>query len=94
MRAIHSASLVTAVMTALIGLAALGQAATIDTSLSSPTLRRLLECLVFAILMPQELEDRGISAAATTCQTIMEAISKSADPIETGSASSSGEVFT
>jgi len=48
---------------------------------------------VFEKVMPSELEDRGIEAAATTCRTILAEITRTADPADTASTGGSDEIF-
>ena len=47
----------------------------------------------FEKVMPNELEARGIAAAATTCHTIMAEIMRTADPTDTARADSADEIF-
>ena len=49
--------------------------------------------VVFGKVMPRELQVRGIEAAATTCKTIMEVITRTADPTDAGTKDSADEIF-
>ncbi len=49
--------------------------------------------VVFEKLMPKELDARGISDAATTCEAVMDEIARSADAIDVESSASPDDVF-
>ena len=49
--------------------------------------------VVFDKVMPTELQIRGIDAAESTCQTIMESITRKADPADTGAKDSVDDIF-
>ncbi len=48
---------------------------------------------IFEKLMPKELDARGVSDAAATCQAVMDGISRSADAIDLTSSASPDDVF-
>jgi hypothetical protein len=49
--------------------------------------------VVFDKVMPRELQVRGIDAAATTCQTIMESVARQAGPADAGAQDSVDDIF-
>ena len=49
--------------------------------------------VVFEKVMPKELLARGIDAAATTCETIMAEITRTADPADAVAKDSVDEIF-
>jgi hypothetical protein len=49
--------------------------------------------VVFEKVMPRELEVRGIEAADTTCQTIMDEITRSAGPASANTGNSVDDIF-
>jgi hypothetical protein len=48
---------------------------------------------VFEKLMPKELDARGVSNAAATCEAVMDGISRSADAVDITSSASPDDVF-
>ncbi len=49
--------------------------------------------VVFEKLMPKELDARGVSDAAATCEAVMDEIARSADAIDIASSASPDDVF-